>query len=594
MSDFDPYHVWLGIPPEEQPPNHYRLLGITKFERQPDVIASAADRQMGHLRTFQSGKNSTLSQRILNEVAAAKLCLLNSAKKAVYDEQLRRSESPAVDTAVEQPISADVASSPHWTDIANYSPARTCPAKKRYTNLGPMIAIGATCVLMFLGLLAWNAARRSSSTQTIAQVEKQREQSTTFDAEQRVHRAIVKKNHRLESIPPSPPEPAAVVLEPASSSSPITPDLPQEPAIAKVDATVPTAMPTFEQPVDSPKKPTSLSFHLSNDKPADKPEQSSVEKKRLPVPDEEVQRKIAAQIGGIYNADHAKTPAEKIKLAYQLVQAAKASKEPNERYVLLSKGRTLAFQAGDAPLVFQVVELMADFDINVLDEKGKALLAFAERSNNAEQIRAIFNASQRMIVHALSVGRYELAAELADTMLRCCQRSKGGKEFRKKAFDQRVWVLEYCRQQKEHQQADAKLKTNPKDGEAHLTLGRYYCLDDDWKSGLPHLAKGSDSELCQLAEQDLVSPTKPAEQMKLADAWWELGKARQGNDRDLCLLRTGYWYDLARVKLSSGLDRLKAEKRLEELTEVCQRRAVARQRFHPGENASQDLWNDLF
>ena len=27
-ANFDPYYKWLGIPPEEQPPNHYRLLGI--------------------------------------------------------------------------------------------------------------------------------------------------------------------------------------------------------------------------------------------------------------------------------------------------------------------------------------------------------------------------------------------------------------------------------------------------------------------------------------------------------------------------------------------------------------------------------------
>jgi hypothetical protein len=25
---FDPYHRWLGIPPQEQPPNHYRLLAL--------------------------------------------------------------------------------------------------------------------------------------------------------------------------------------------------------------------------------------------------------------------------------------------------------------------------------------------------------------------------------------------------------------------------------------------------------------------------------------------------------------------------------------------------------------------------------------
>ena len=43
MSDtFDPYYKWLGIPPKDQPPNHYRLLGIDLFTPDPDVIESAA------------------------------------------------------------------------------------------------------------------------------------------------------------------------------------------------------------------------------------------------------------------------------------------------------------------------------------------------------------------------------------------------------------------------------------------------------------------------------------------------------------------------------------------------------------------------
>ncbi len=59
MADpFDPYHVWLGIPPDEQPPNHYRLLGIKLFEPNPDVIAHAADQRMSHLRSFQAGDNN--------------------------------------------------------------------------------------------------------------------------------------------------------------------------------------------------------------------------------------------------------------------------------------------------------------------------------------------------------------------------------------------------------------------------------------------------------------------------------------------------------------------------------------------------------
>lgn len=100
---FDPYHRWLGIPPEDQPPNHYRLLGIALFEDQPDVIEHAADRQMAHLRTFQVGPHAALSQRLLNEVAAAKVCLLKPDKKAAYDGFLRRrvkeSAQPAGETA---------------------------------------------------------------------------------------------------------------------------------------------------------------------------------------------------------------------------------------------------------------------------------------------------------------------------------------------------------------------------------------------------------------------------------------------------------------------------------------------------------------
>lgn len=86
---FDPYYTWLGISPAEQPPNHYRLLGIALYENNPDVISNAADRQMAHIRTFQSGKHSKESQKLLNELSAARVVLLNPASRAMYDTQLR-------------------------------------------------------------------------------------------------------------------------------------------------------------------------------------------------------------------------------------------------------------------------------------------------------------------------------------------------------------------------------------------------------------------------------------------------------------------------------------------------------------------------
>lgn len=90
MSDsFDPYHKWLGISPKDQPPHHYRLLGIDLFESDPDVINTASSQRMMHVKTFQIGKHSALSQKLLNEIAGATVCLLNTEKKRVYDAALR-------------------------------------------------------------------------------------------------------------------------------------------------------------------------------------------------------------------------------------------------------------------------------------------------------------------------------------------------------------------------------------------------------------------------------------------------------------------------------------------------------------------------
>ena len=88
-DEFDPNYQWLGIPPKHQPPNHYRLLAIEEFESNLDVIENAADQRMQHVRSFQNGPHGEVSQRILNGITAAKLCLLNLGKKAEYDRKLR-------------------------------------------------------------------------------------------------------------------------------------------------------------------------------------------------------------------------------------------------------------------------------------------------------------------------------------------------------------------------------------------------------------------------------------------------------------------------------------------------------------------------
>ena len=55
---FDPYLSWLGIEPEERPLDHYRLLGIERFESRREMVQAAADQRMGYIRSFQAGSQS--------------------------------------------------------------------------------------------------------------------------------------------------------------------------------------------------------------------------------------------------------------------------------------------------------------------------------------------------------------------------------------------------------------------------------------------------------------------------------------------------------------------------------------------------------
>ncbi len=100
-DEFDPYHRWLSIPPGEQPPTLYRLLGLSAFEEDAEVIHAAADRQMAYLRTLSSGANAEAAQRLLNEVSGARVTL-TGAGKGNYDAVLRGAAPAAREDAEEE------------------------------------------------------------------------------------------------------------------------------------------------------------------------------------------------------------------------------------------------------------------------------------------------------------------------------------------------------------------------------------------------------------------------------------------------------------------------------------------------------------
>lgn len=142
-SGFDPYHKWLGIPLKDQPPNHYRLLGVELLESDADVIENAADQRMRHIRAFQNGPHQAESQRLLNEIAGAKVCLLDPGQKARYDAQFAQANEDQELRLVPDEHELAAAAAPVFTTTPSVSGARATRASRAKNPLHEIIKVVA-------------------------------------------------------------------------------------------------------------------------------------------------------------------------------------------------------------------------------------------------------------------------------------------------------------------------------------------------------------------------------------------------------------------------------------------------------------------
>jgi len=90
-APFDPYREWLGIPPAQQLPHHYQLLGLSLYEGEPEAIRQAAKQRIARVRDRAGDEQQDLVRQIVNELAVARDCLLNTTLKTQYDARLRAS-----------------------------------------------------------------------------------------------------------------------------------------------------------------------------------------------------------------------------------------------------------------------------------------------------------------------------------------------------------------------------------------------------------------------------------------------------------------------------------------------------------------------
>ncbi len=290
-----------------------------------------------------------------------------------------------------------------------------------------------------------------------------------------------------------------------------------------------------------------------------------------PVPAPDAQAEMLKQLDEIYEFSERRTPAERLKLARELFELGKESQgEPVEKFVLFRKAMESAQSGGDAGLMLEVVDaICAEFQVDVLEGKQNALAGFVRGSPEPEQIELFIEAGDPVIDDAIAAGRYDIAGNIAEAAYRLAQKS-GDRDSRKRAYDRRNAVRKLALKWKELQDVWNTLKTNPDDPAANLAVGQWLCFErQNWKQGLPHLAKCSSPALKGIAAQEVNSPpTTPDAQVKLADAWWNLAEKIEGKEKDALMAHAGEWYGKALDDLPEGFVKAKVRKKLEEVGAV--------------------------
>lgn len=435
-GQFDAYHKWLGIPPKDQPPNHYRLLGLTEFTNDPAVIQSAADRQTAHLQTIPPTADcADVLRQVMQQVKAAELCLLDAGHKAAYDQQLKAQrtaksgirkakplpkakpleESHRAARATNIPIGAAVAKGSAISPLHAEADQNLASHHKKRSQFVPLlITLGVASVIPLLGLVYLLVAGNSDDS-----VAKAPPETPAASPELPPDLPATQPDEAPIPAPQLPPGQQAADdnLPTTADNDPATGIPSSDPNSANPDpdsADSGPTTPSTNTPPDevAPPKPDTIALAEDDD--------------RLAVPDQANLQEAMEVIHEVYDEDlsSAATAGAKLAIANQAIKATKTIDDEGAEFALLEFARDRAVEAGDIELGLQIVDQMSDrFRIDMLQMKSDTLLSAASATDAPDQQKAFVEAAKPLIEEALVAERPQAAMQLADAALEVAKKT---------------------------------------------------------------------------------------------------------------------------------------------------------------------------
>jgi WD40 repeat protein len=286
--------------------------------------------------------------------------------------------------------------------------------------------------------------------------------------------------------------------------------------------------------------------------------------KKQPLPIKAEQDKALALIHELFGSEYktaGKNPIEKIRLAGTLLQEARDTRDyPAGRFMLLREALDLAAQAGDAVIALQAIEeLGLSFQYpsaKLLAMKVQALTTASEVTGSDDSHRGVLDAALLLLDESLAEDDFDAAGAIVKAAIATAKKLRSVAvlaSVKKRDEDVQQLKQDYAKV-KNHVET---LKTTPADPLANMEVGKYYALvRNNWKKGLPLLAKSNDVQWKKLAALELEHPKDAAVQLELGTGWHAASKSLKGVAQTHVLLHAYHWLVLAdqRIKDKTAQD----------------------------------------
>jgi hypothetical protein len=206
---------------------------------------------------------------------------------------------------------------------------------------------------------------------------------------------------------------------------------------------------------------------------------------------------------------------------------------PGTRYVMLITARDAAIDLGDAQDAINAIRAIAAlFNVDEAALEHSTLDATASHASTPADFAALarlgMEVTSRRLATAGSLADYTAADRLAAATSTWALASHDA-ALQVKAQGWSHDVRSLCDDAARIAPAFELVLNTPEDADANLAVGRFLAFrQNDWKRGLPLLAKSSDATLATLAKLELGDAAEPHAWAQLGDGWWEQARTAEG------------------------------------------------------------------